>query len=161
MATNQCEEQWIMSAEPAYLGTQNIVSGEHMPPDDAEPSAERQEALRASYEENVAAGRAPYADVRLFTRGELLWVLRERSWSTTYDHYQVKYGLTPSEADTQPAHLSGIVVKGVNLAGITLRRADLRSANLIGANLAGAHLVDANLAHAELGFANLSGALLV
>ncbi|MGZ3601809.1 MAG: hypothetical protein ACXWQ5_19425, partial [Ktedonobacterales bacterium] len=64
-------------------------------PDDTEPSVERQTELRAAYAANVAANKPPYADVRIRTRGELFWVLRERGWSGRHDAYTVKYTIKP------------------------------------------------------------------
>lgn len=42
-----------------------------MPPDTSAPSPERQAELRAAYEANVAAGKAPYAGVRITTLSEV------------------------------------------------------------------------------------------
>src|SRR5215467_13396360 len=55
---------------------------EEQKPDDSEPSPERQAELRAAYEANMAAGKAPYEGVEIRTLGELLWVIRERRWSS-------------------------------------------------------------------------------
>jgi uncharacterized protein YjbI with pentapeptide repeats len=130
------------------------------PPDDAVPSAERQAELRALRAANLAAAKAPYAGVRVVTRGELRWVLAEHGWSGEYDEYQVKYGQTPPGASAARADLREIDLAGANLAGAHLRRADLSRAWLIGTNFTGADLVDIDLTAAELGFAHLDGAIL-
>ncbi|HKB48720.1 MAG TPA: pentapeptide repeat-containing protein, partial [Ktedonobacterales bacterium] len=128
-----------------------IATSADAQPDDAEPSVERQATLCAAYEANVAAGRPPYANTRLHTRGEVAWVLREQGWSGEYDAYTVKYVLTPKGAATQPADLRGVNLGHVCLRDIFLRRADLSGANLVFADLRGAHLADATLADADLG----------
>src|SRR5258708_7723636 len=128
-----------------------IATSADAQPDDAEPSVERQATLCAAYEANVAAGRPPYANTRLHTRGEVAWVLREQGWSGEYDAYTVKYVLTPKGAATQPADLRGVNLGHVCLRDIFLRRADLSGANLVFADLRGAHLADATLADAHLG----------
>jgi hypothetical protein len=130
-------------------------------PDDSEPSPERQAELRADHEANVAAGKAPYADVRIGTLGELLWVVQERRWSND---------IVPPDGHVH-ANLSGIDLHHVNLSGIDLRRANLSGARLAdtnlsgallnGANLSGAGLFDANLSGVDLFDANLGGAYLV
>jgi hypothetical protein len=123
-------------------------------PDDREPSAERQAELRAAYERNVAAGSPPYAGCDLHTRGEVLWAVRERGWSASYDPER-----------RQRANLSGASFFGANLRGVTLRyadlsgafffQADLTSANLYRADLRGANLVAANLSRANLRHARM------
>jgi Pentapeptide repeats (8 copies) len=120
-------------------------------PDDSEPSAERQAELHAAYEANLAAGRPPYANTRLLTRGEVSWVLRERGWSGKYGAYTVKYVLKPKGEATEAADLRGANLAHVCLQDIFLRRADLSGANLVFADLRGAHLTDATLAEADLG----------
>src|SRR5690348_7746446 len=77
-------------------------------PDDTEPSIERQRELRVAYAANVAAGKPPYADVRIRTRGELFWVLREHGWSGRHDAYTVKYTIKPRGESHEPANLSGV-----------------------------------------------------
>jgi hypothetical protein len=133
-------------------------SGNDMPtmpndarPDDSAPSAERQAELHAAYEANLAAGRPPYANTRLLTRGEVAWVLQERGWSGKHNAYTVKYVLTPKGEATQPADLREANLAHVCLQDIFLRRADLSGANLVFADLRGAHLADAALAKADLG----------
>jgi uncharacterized protein YjbI with pentapeptide repeats len=130
------------------------------PPDDAAPTSERQAELRALREANVDAGKAPFAGVRIATRGELRWILGQHGWSGEYDGYQVKYGHIPPGAPTERADLREADLTQVNLAGVHLRRADLSRARLIGSDLTGADLVDIDLTAAELGFAHLDGAIL-
>ncbi|HEX8033920.1 MAG TPA: pentapeptide repeat-containing protein, partial [Ktedonobacterales bacterium] len=127
-------------------------------PDDAEPSAERQTELRAAYAANVAAGKPPYADVHIRTRGELLWVLRERGWSGEHDAYTVKYIIKPRGESYEPANFSGVNLSHVCLRDVYLRIADLSGANLVFADLRGAHLADANFSNADMGRINLSAA---
>ncbi len=153
-----------MSQEPLMLRAERVNATVALeppgPPDDAVPSPERQSELRALRETNLGAGKAPYASVRLATRGELRWILDEYGWSGEYDEYQVKYSQTPPGASTAPADLRQVDLAGANLAGVHLRRADLSRAWLIGTNLTGADLVDIDLTAAELGFAHLDGAIL-
>jgi uncharacterized protein YjbI with pentapeptide repeats len=118
-------------------------------PDDSEPSAARQVELRAAYEANVAAGKAPYARVQIRTRGELQWVMQERGWSG--DVVDLATG-------HEPAHLSGADFARANLRSANLIRANLSGANLNNANLSGAHLGSVDLSGADLAGANLSRA---
>ncbi|HEV2460875.1 MAG TPA: pentapeptide repeat-containing protein, partial [Ktedonobacterales bacterium] len=147
-------------------------------PDDREPTPERQAELRAAYEANVAAGKAPYIDVPILTRGELRWVLQQRRWSGSdpmleederadlsgaylyqADLSGVDLNLANlSEADLTFANLSGAYMHYANLSRGNLRGANLRGAVLPGANLSGAHLDDADLHGTSLNIANLSGA---
>lgn len=127
-------------------------------PDDSAPSAERQMELREAYTVNVAAGKAPYADVHIRSRGELIWVLRERGWSGKYDAYTVKYIIKPRGKSHEPANLSGVNLSHVCLRDVFLRMADLRGANLVFADLRGAHLADAQLANADMGRIDLRDA---
>lgn len=123
-----------------------------------EISAERQAALRAAYEANIAAGAPPYAGVRFQSGDELEWALAEHGWEVGKDSFEVKNVLLPQGVAVKQADLREAVFGKVNLAGFKLRRADLRQINLVGANLANADLVDADLAGAHLGFADLHGA---
>ncbi|HEX3269595.1 MAG TPA: pentapeptide repeat-containing protein [Ktedonobacterales bacterium] len=120
-------------------------------PDDTLPTPERQAELRAAYEANVAAGRPPYANVRLRSRGEVRWILQERGWSGEYDAYTVKYVLTPKGEDARAADLRGVNLSHVPLRDVYLRRADLSGANLVFADLTGAHLADVTLNDADMG----------
>jgi uncharacterized protein YjbI with pentapeptide repeats len=126
-------------------------------PDDSEPTPERQAELRAAYEANMRAGKAPYAGVAIRTRGELLWVLRERDWMGAPD----TTGQGPPdlrEANLSAANLSAARLGFVNVGGVNRRGADLSGANLFMANLSGADLSGTNLSGANLHHANLSGA---
>lgn len=127
-------------------------------PDDLEPAATRQAELEAAYEANVAAGRPPYAGVRIGTRGELTWIMDRRGWSGRHDAYTVKYVLTPRGERHVPADLRGANLSHVALGDVCLRMADLTGANLVFADLRGAHLADARLAHADLGRSTLADA---
>jgi uncharacterized protein YjbI with pentapeptide repeats len=118
-------------------------------PDDSEPTPERQAELRAAYDANVAAGKAPYEGVRIRTLDELSWIMRERDWSGE----QYARG-------RDRANLSGAFLEAANLSGVYLWLADLSGARLERANLSGAHLYGANLSGAFLEAANLSGAYL-
>jgi Pentapeptide repeats (8 copies) len=120
-------------------------------PDDTAPTPERQAELRAAYEANAAAGRPPYANVRLRSRGEVRWILQERGWSGEYDAYTVKYVLTPKGEEARPADLRGVNLSHLILRDIYLRRADLSGANLVFADLTGAHLADVTLTDADMG----------
>jgi hypothetical protein len=120
-------------------------------PDDTTPTPERQAEMRAAYNANIAAGRAPYAGIRLRSRGEVNWVLRERGWSGEPDAYTVKYMLTPKGEEARPADLRGVNLSHVRLRDVHLRRADLSGANLVFADLTGAHLADAIFTDADMG----------
>ena len=119
-------------------------------PDDSEPTPERQTELRAAYEANVAAGKAPYAGVEIRTRGELSWVMRAHRWSSS----------APLREGSERANLSGALLFDANLSGVNLNWANLSGADL-SANLSGANLMSANLSGANLYSANLSGANLI
>ena len=127
-------------------------------PDDAEPSPQRQAELRAAAEANVAAGRPPYQEVNVRTRGELHWIVAQHGWDTEHDEYTVKYVLEPKGISSVRADLRRIRLVGVNLAGAKLYRAHLQHANLSRVNLEGALLVDADLEEAGLGYSTLKGA---
>jgi hypothetical protein len=116
-------------------------------PDDSEPSPERQAELRAAYEANVAAGKAPYEDVEFYRLDELQWVIRERVWSGE-----------PVAGGKERANFRGAGLSDVDLSGARLWEANLSSVTLDRANLSGASLWDANLSGANLDYANLSGA---
>jgi hypothetical protein len=137
--------------------TTSTKTADQNEPDDSEPTPERQAELRAAYEANVAAGRAPYADVSIYTRGELRWVLRERHW---WNGDEGHWRNADDEGDP-PANLSGTVFRGANLTDQFLGRANLSGANLFRTNLSGARLIGSNLSGADLYEANLRGAGLV
>jgi len=134
-------------AQPAVRGA---VTRDQQP-DDTTPTPERQAELRAAYDANIAAGRPPYANVRLNTRGEVRWILQERGWSGEPDAYTVKYVLTPKGEEARPADLRGVNLSHVCLRDVYLRRADLSGANLVFADLTGAHLADVTLNDADMG----------
>jgi hypothetical protein len=139
-------------------------------PDDSGPTPERQAELRAAYEANMAAGKAPYTDVRISTRGELRWVMEERRWSGAtslsgaYEHANLSRaafsGANLSGTSLQYANLSGAAFNYATLSKVDLSGADLSRVVFFGANLSGAYLISANLSGADLGGANLSGAIL-
>ena len=101
-------------------------------------SPERQEALTAAYNENIADGNAPYTDATIRDNEELQWIFAQRRWSGAY--------FLP---DNQSR---------ADLSDTTLSRANLRRANLSDADLSGANLSGADLSGANLSGANLSGA---
>ena len=128
-------------------------------PDDSEPVMERQAELLAASQANMEAGRAPYAEVRIRTRGEVSWIIAQHPyWSGEYDEYTVKYKLIPEGIHVERVNLRNAWLADINLAGMKLRRADLSGANLVRATLANADLVDADLANTDLGFSDLTGA---
>ncbi|PWT76549.1 MAG: hypothetical protein C5B60_04005 [Chloroflexi bacterium] len=128
-------------------------------PDDSEPATERQAELRAACQANVEAGRAPYAEVRIRTRGEVSWIIAQHPfWSCEYDEYTVKYTLIPQEIHVERVNLQGAWLADINLTDMNLRRADLSGANLVRANLSATDLVDADLSNADLGLSDLTGA---
>jgi uncharacterized protein YjbI with pentapeptide repeats len=121
-------------------------------------AAEREAALRAAYEANIAAGKPPYAGVRFQSKAELEWVIARRGWDVTHNYYVVKYVLKPKGATAIDANLREAILGRLDLSGIHLRRADLSQANLVHANLSGADLVDITLDGADMGYADLHGA---
>jgi hypothetical protein len=104
-------------------------------PDDREPTPERQAELRAAYDANVAAGRAPYEGVEIRTRGEVQWILLERGWlgeqQITYERERVNL----SRADLGGTNLSGTHLRAASLYGTRLRRANLSGVNLRAARM--------------------------
>jgi Pentapeptide repeats (8 copies) len=130
-------------------------------PDDSEPTTERQAELLAAYQANIEAGRAPYTEVRILTRGEVSWIIAQHPlWSGEYDDYTVKYTLIPQGIHVDRINLKGAWLADIDLAGMKLRRADLSGTNLVRANLADTELVDADLSNTDLGFSDLSRARL-
>lgn len=128
-------------------------------PDDSEPTPKSQAELRAEYEANVAARKAPYAGIAIRTRGELSWVRRERYWYGEWGQEEL------DRANLSGANLAGANLSGAELRGAHLEGADLGLANLSGVNLGGADLKEAilkraNLNGADLEEANLCGATL-
>jgi Pentapeptide repeats (8 copies) len=113
--------------------------------DDREPTPDRQEKLRAEYEANVAAGKAPYEGVEIRTRGELRWVMRERRWSGENMFPAGYERANLSGADLFLADLRGAVLREANLSGANLVRSSLQGANLRRANLSGANLRSAGM----------------
>src|SRR5260221_7354839 len=126
--------------------------------DDSERSPERQEELRAAYQANKEAGRAPYAGVRIHTLGEITWIMAQHGWSGQEDEYEVKYALIPAGTQVERADFQEAWLAQINLVGVRLRRANLRGANLVRANLASGDFVDADMSNADLGFADFSNA---
>jgi uncharacterized protein YjbI with pentapeptide repeats len=129
-------------------------------PDDREPSPERQAELRAAYEANVTAGKAPYAGVRIRTRGELRWIMQECRWSGGASLPEGYERAELSGADFFRADLSGASLNGANLSGADFFQANLSGASLDRARLNQASLRDVTLSHASLYRADLSGASL-
>jgi len=118
---------------------------------DSKLSAERQTELKTAYEANLAAGRAPYAEVRFMTRNELEWVMHERDWPLK----------TPNTIPPEnPANLSQSVLRSLDLAGIFLQGANLSYTELSLTDLSGADLDYANLNSSRLYNTNLSDASL-
>jgi hypothetical protein len=117
-------------------------------PDDSEPGESRRQELDKRYQENIGK-RPPYFGVPIQTRGELLWIMKQRDWSGEIDK-----GLQ-LRPDLRGAELGGIVLGDANLNG-----ADLSDARLGGAYLHGANLFMVNLANADLRRSDLSGAYL-
>jgi hypothetical protein len=145
--------------------TTSTATGNTGEPDNSEPTLERQAELRAAYEANVAAGRAPYAAVEIRTWGDIRWIRRERGWSVQPSLEErlnlsgaIMYGADLSGASLELADLSEADLSGANLSGARLDGVDLSGADLRMANLSGARLNSANLSGADLGAAKLSGA---
>jgi hypothetical protein len=145
-----------MSAQPSQPATATAeqTSGPH----DSEPTLERQAELRAAFEANVAANKAPYSGVRILTRGEVTWIMAQHGWSGQEDEFTVKYTLIPEGRHSARAEFQDAWLADINLTGMKLRRANLRGANLVRANLADADLVDADLSDTDLGFADFTRA---
>ena len=128
-------------------------------PDDSKPTTKRQAELQSACQANIEAGRAPYAEVSIRTRGEVTWIIAQNPlWSGEYDEYTVKYRVIPEGIHVQRINLKGAWLADINLTGMILKRADLSGANLVRANLTGIDLVDADLSGADLGFSDLTGA---
>src|SRR3974377_1662869 len=88
--------------------------------DDGEPRAERQAELRAACQANVEAGRAPYAEVRIRTRGEVSWIIAEHPlWSGVYDDFTVKYTLIPQGMHIERINMRGAWLAAIHLSGMT------------------------------------------
>ncbi len=118
-------------------------------PDDSEPTPGREAELRAAYEANVAAGKAPYEGVHIRTRGELQWVMRERDWSGAHDPGGKE------RADLRGADFFDARLEGAQLRHAHLERANLGQAHLENTRLGLAHLEQAVLLGAHLESSNL------
>jgi hypothetical protein len=124
-----------------------MANEEQQQPDTSEPSEERKANLEAAYEQQKYTD-APYKDVRIYTLGELQWILSQRQWSV---EHRLPEGM-------QWANLSGANLTEADLNRADLSFANLSGARLSGANLSGAHLIEANLSRAYLEGVNLNGA---
>ncbi len=82
------------------------------------PTAERQAELEAAYQQNLAAGRHPYAGVDIRTGGELLWIILKRRWSAM-PWGDARSGESPTgqAAAELAARLSGARIFGIDLSG--------------------------------------------
>jgi hypothetical protein len=149
-----------MSDEPKTTTTTIATEASQTGPDDTEPTAERQAELRAAYDANVVAGKAPYAGVPIRTRGELSWVMLERRWQSGMLFVQGNERVDLRLADLSDSTLSGAVLFCANLSEANLMNADLSGVRLANATLSGTNLVGANLSGADLTNANLSGTVL-
>jgi len=124
--------------------------------DDRDPSPSRQVELAQVYEAAAKMGSEAYAyrGVRIATRGELDWIMRDRGWSGS-----IEAGL-----DVRPV-LRGARFERVNLNEVELYRADLTDANFYQAELrrallVAATLLDCILERSSLREARLAGATL-
>jgi hypothetical protein len=129
-------------------------------PDDSEPSPERQAELRAAYEANVTAGKAPYAGVPIRTHGELNWVGRERRWSGEFNLPEASERANLSGANLISTDLRNASLQGADRSGASLMQAYLDGADLRGANLREASFDMASMGHVMLAGADLRGAQL-
>ena len=139
------------------------------PPDDTEPSPERQAELEALYDKNVTADNAPYRTVKIQTRGELRWIMQQRGWEGDWGS-NTEASANFAEADFSEANLSYANLYGADLSNAHLDSVNLSCANLAFAtldeaylentNFQGAELMETSLLHAHLGSSDLSGAFL-
>jgi uncharacterized protein YjbI with pentapeptide repeats len=129
-------------------------------PDDSEPLPARQAELRASYEKNVAAGKAPYDGVAVRTRGELTWILSERGWTRDKPLSAAKRR-NFQRALFEDANLAGVALRGANVRGARFSRANLHKGDLRDATFDGADFANADLTAALLSREQTSAALFV
>jgi hypothetical protein len=127
-------------------------------PDCSEPSLERQAELRAEYEANVVAGKAPYVGVYFDTLDELRWVMQERRWSGDHELPPGYERADLSGANFNSADLDNARLQGANLSGASLMQAYLDGADLRGANVREANFSMASMRHVTLAGADLRGA---
>src|SRR5579863_4480923 len=111
-----------------------------------EPTNERKRYLQEEGKQR-ARGKPPYDGVKILTRGELEWVVKQENWSGAIE-------------TLHRACLSGVDLSGVNLTGIVLNGVDFSRANLRGVNLRGAQLNGADFTGASAGYADLRDAQL-
>jgi hypothetical protein len=134
------------------LGRPRPPAGE---PDDTEPTRERQAELRAAYEANVAAGKAPYEGVRIRTLGELRWIMSTRGWTGEATDAEEGRRVDLTGASLRQAVLTGQQLNGANLTRAHLDRAVLRNGSLRATTLHRAHLDVADLRGTNLRFAHM------
>ncbi len=63
------------------IGMRTVHVQSQAEPDASAPTPERQAELRAQRQANLAAGKPPYARMRVGSLGELRWILAEHGWS--------------------------------------------------------------------------------
>jgi uncharacterized protein YjbI with pentapeptide repeats len=126
-----CTIAWIIALLAWRFG------GKDSQPNYRTPSLERQIAIQAQVNENTFAGRPPYHNVHLRTRGEVEYALHREGWTGSADTHLPR------------ANLRGVNLRFAILDHIELIGADLREADLTGASFFRANLIMTNFTRAD------------
>lgn len=121
---------------------------EQSSPRDETPPAVRQAELRAAYEANVSADKAPFDDVRIATPVELSWVIAMVLDAADLDDEYPEVNL--SGALLNLSDFSGINVASNEAYGLEFSRANFAGSNLVGATLSYTSFVRASFSGANL-----------
>ncbi len=148
------------------------------------PSLSRQNELDNAYQHNMGAGKPPYSDVIIRTRGELEWIIQRRGWtgkedfpekgteqidfrsinctgvnlSSTKDTLLRIRGACFTEANLDGVNFSGSEVTWADFSGATMKRALLRETNFSATNFTSTNLESSDLFSAILNGANFTQA---
>lgn len=122
---------------------------------DEEPTLSRQEELKIAYQANISSGSPPYANIKIASCGELIWIMRQHSWSGQRLLPKGKKRANLRRAILRQVDLSGIYLYEADLSYARMGKVDLTNAHLGGANLTHADMVEATLYNTDLAYAKL------
>jgi uncharacterized protein YjbI with pentapeptide repeats len=124
------------------------------------PSSERQKQLRDECEKNLSVGSPPFAGVRITSRGELEWIIGEKSRTSGSD-LESNVRIDLREANLSGTNFGNIALEGADLRDVNLSESCLDGANLNAVDLSGgANLQNASLCGTDFHMANLNRVVL-